>query len=319
MLGTITPKYSDKEIFYPDEERNNLARNMADDFVVQKFAELTMTGELNMRDVVWMVCNSVRGNITPTQPDVVNEPLHFLWTVAPTLTAANTPDIANGIDTFTIEFGDNVQAYEMEYVFSTALEITGGPGEPCQFSWDIAGRQLTETTFTGALTSPANVDSQRFPFNLSKFYIDANYAALGTTQVTGLLRAFRWRLETMFSARFAADGNLYFSSLNEDKKKVELELTYYRDGTNSEGEKDKYDARTTAYLQVELNGATEMDAGESNPPYVRLQGAFRYTDWPEAGDEDGVVVETVTAESVYDSTGTQQFGVLIGTTLSAYP
>ena len=317
LFGTISPRYGDKIMFYPEEERNLISRNLADDFIVQREAGLQFEGEMNERHIVWAAMNCIAGNITPTQPDATNEPLHYLWSIAPSLaTTPNTPDIAAGIDTYTMEFGDNVQAYEADYCFGTSLEISGGVNEPVKMVWEMTGQQLTETTFTGALTAVA---AQRFPFNLAKFYIDSSYANMGNTQVTDMLMAFRWRLETMFTARYAADGGLVFSGVNEERKKVELELSYYRDGTNSEGEKDKYDARSTAYLRVELDAPNEMDSAQSNPPMVLLDGAYRYTDWPEADDEDGHVVEKVTAESVYDSTAAKEYEMLIHTTLAALP
>jgi len=177
------------------------------------------------------------------------------------------------------------------------------------------GRQVAETTLTPALTVVA---TQYFISNLTKFYIDANYGAIGGTQKTDLLLKLTWTLETMFTPRYATDGALYFSAVNEDRKNVELELTYLR-STASELEKDKYDARSTTYLRIELLGATELDSGQSNPPYIYLDGAFRYTEWPETDDSDGMQTVKVTAQSVYDSVGAKEYGVAVFTNLAAYP
>jgi hypothetical protein len=316
MLGTITPTYSGLEIHYPEQERALLARNMADDFIVSKMVELTFEAEMNMNDIIWMFSNAIRGNITPTQPDATNQPNAYLWAFAPNNAAANTPDIANGIDTFTLEWGDNVQHYETSFLFTRVLTISGAPNEPVQVSWEITGAQVTESAKTAALSVVA---TQYFPFNLTKFYVDTSYAGIGGTQKTNMLRAFEWTLETQFTPRFAADGGYIYTGLNEDRKKVDLELTYYRDSTNTAAARDLFDARSTTYLRIECLDATELDSGQSNPPYVRLDGAFRYTDWPEASDEEGSVVETVPLESVYDTTGTQQFETSVLTSLSAYP
>jgi hypothetical protein len=317
LYGTVTQTYTDKVFHMPEQDRSTLAKNVETPFQVSDEIELEMEGEIYDRLAVYMFNNAVRGNVTPTQPDAINEPLHYLWTLEPSLTGTcNTPDETDGIDTFTLEFGDNVQFYETEYLFTTQIEITGEPNEPCTFTWTMNGRQVTESTKTAALTELA---AAYFPFNLAKFYIDTSYANMGTTQVTGMLRAFTWTLETMFTARFAADGNFHFTGLNEDKKTVQLELTYYRDDTNSEAEKDKFEAQTTSFLRIELNGETEMDVGESNPPYIRFDTAAKYTEWPTTEDEDGMAVVTVNAEGFLDSTSSKMFSVLIGTTMDAYP
>lgn len=315
LYGILSQVYADQVWHKPDQDRGVLAMNYETPFEVSRLVELEMTGELYDRLAVMMFSNAIRGNVTATQPDNINEPNHYLWTFEPGLTTANTPDITNGIDTFTLEYGDNVQAYEAEYIFTTALQITGSVNEPVTFTWTINGRQVSEASFTGGLTSQAAV---YFPFNRAKFYVDSSYANLGNTQKTGMLRAFTWTYETGFSARFAADGNVYFSSINEARKQVNLDLTYYRDGTNSEAEKDKYEAQTSTYLRIELLGETEMDSGQGNPPYIRLDGAYKYSEWPAVEDEDGTAVATVTAQSFYDATASKMMSVYVGTTMSAY-
>jgi len=299
---------------YPDEERNSLARNVADEVDVGVETHLVWTGDVNHRHILWPLSMAIRGNVTPTQPDETSEPNGYLWTLAPSMTTANTPDQANGIETFTFEYGDNVQAYETEYCFATRLQISGAPNQVCQFTCDITGRQQTETSFTGN----SLVSVQRFPFNLAEFYIDTTGASLGSTQKTATLLGFTWTLETMFSPLYTGDGNLYFASLREDKKKVSLQMTLARN-TTSEAERDKYDAKTTTFARIKLNGPTELDSGQSNPPYLALDQAIRYVTWPDAGEENGLTTVQVVAESVYDSTWAKQFEVALLTDLSAWP
>lgn len=315
IYGVMSQLYSDETWHKPIQDRGVLAMNYETPFAVGKEVELTYEGEAYDRALVYLMSAAVRGNVTATQPDAVNRPNEYLWVFEPGLTTANTPDITNGIDTLTLEYGDNIQAYEAEFAFVKQIEISGAPGEPVQMSVTFGARQVTETTFTGSLTAQSAV---YFPFNLSKFYIDTSYAGIGGTQKTGLLRAFTWTFETQFTPLYAADGTFYFSSLNEAPKMVSAELTYYRDGTDEQAEFDKYEAQTTSYQRIELLGETEMDSGEGNPPYIYLDGAFKYTEYPEFDDEDGTAVVTVTAESFYDVTATKQFGVSIGTTMDAF-
>jgi hypothetical protein len=308
----------DKVFHTPMHDRGLLATHIEVPFQVSQLCEFECEGDLYDQLMVYMALNSIRGNVTATQPDDMNEPNHYLWTIEPGQTTQNTPDITNGIDTFTLEYGGNVQDYETEFIFTTSLEISGEVNEPVRFAWSFQGRQVTEASRTGALTAPTT--HQFFATNKAKWYVEADaYANIGTTQKSGVLKAFSWTFETGFTARFAADGNYYYAALNEDRKHVELELTLWRDSTVHEAELDAFQSQAIRYMRIALEAETEMDSGQGNPPYIYLDGAFRYTEFPELDDEDGTSVMTATAVSVYDTTAAKQFGVLIGTELDALP
>ncbi len=312
----LTQILHDKVFHLPAQDRGLLIGNVETPFQVSQLAEFEMGGDLYDRLMVFMACNAIRGNITPTQPESGTQPLHYLWTVEPGLTTQNTPDITNGIDTFTIEYGGNVQAYESEFMFTTEIELSGEVNEAVTFKWNFQGRQVTETTFTGALTAPTT--HQYFAVNNAKWYVDANYAGIGGTQKTGVLKAFNWKLETGFTARYTADGNYYYAALNEDRKKLTFEAQLWRDGTIAEAELDKFLAQTTSYQRLALFGNTEMDAGQGDKPYIYLDMALKHMEVPELDDEDGTRVVTFTGEAFYDVTAGKAFGVKIGTKMSTF-
>lgn len=316
LYGTLATWMENRIIVQPEEDRNNLSRHMADAFVAGQEGQLVWTGLLNQRHVIYLLSMAIRGNVTPTQPDPTNEPLAYLWTFAPSLTGPNTPDQTNGIETFTIEFGDNLQAYETEFCFATRLEISGRPNEGVMFTCDITGRQRSDVSFTGELVAQT---VQHFPFNLAKFCVDTSGAELGDTQKSGLLKAFTWTLETEFRASYGADGSLYFYAVDkEDRKRVQLRLVYART-TNADAERTKYEGVTTTFLRIKIEGATELDSEQSNVPYIYLDGAYEYREWPTPGEEDGLSTVEVLAESVYDSTWGKQFQVAALTDLDAIP
>jgi hypothetical protein len=315
LYGVLSTFESGDVLHQPEEDRNSLARYMADDLFVGEEAKIVWAGDVNFRHLAWVLGMALRGNITPSQPDSSNEPNAYLWTYNPALTTSNTPDQTNGIDTYTIEYGDNLQAYEVEYCFATKLAISGAPNETCKFSLDITGRQRSDVTFTGSLTAQS---VQRAPFNLAKFYIDTAGSSIGNTQKTGLLKAFTWTLDTKFAPVYTADGNLYFASLTEDRKAPELSLTYVR-GSDADSERTKYENRTTSFLRIQLFGGTELDSSQSNPPYLALDTAVRYRTWPTFGDDNGLATVQVVADAVYDATWAKSFQVLLFTDLSALP
>ena len=318
LLAIMEAQLSSEMFFIPEDDRNLLAIDKANRFKTQDIAELVLTGSVNHRQAVFLFGSTIRGNITPTQPDVTNEPLAYLWTYQGNLTAANTPDIAAGIDTYTIEYGDNVDDYEAEYCFTKTLVISGEGGDsPVTFEWTITAAKVTAgITPTAALSVVA---VQYFPANTVSFYIDTSYANIGNTVKTDMLKAFTWTLETMFTPRFTTSGVFTYKGINEAAKQVELELTYLR-GSLSETEKALALAGSTTYLRIKLLGGTELDSAQSNPPYVFLDMAAQYdTPWPAPEDADGARTDTVTAKSVYDATGTRDFEVAVFTDLAAWP
>lgn len=316
FLGMLTQMVHDMVLHTPDHDRGVLAEVYEAPFRVSDDpGEIEMEVELYDRLMNFICANSIRGNVTPTQPDNVNEPNHWLWVYEPNLSSPNTPDETNGIDTFTMEWGDNTGAFEMEHTYTVSFEITGEPDEPVMVSWTISGFQITATTFTGALTAPA---AAYFPSNLATFFIDTSYAGIGGTQKTAMLRAWTYTFETQFVKLRAADGNFYASGLLENKKAPVLEMTFYRDGTNYPAELAKFLAQTTTYIRIALVSHTEMDSGQGNPPYVYLDGAYLYTEFPELEDEDGTVVSTVTAKGRYDETAAKMMTISIGTTMDDF-
>lgn len=322
LYGTITVPTQDRFYHTPDQDRNSLAKIVELPFLTaRKLEDMEITGPLYDRIMVFMASNAIRGNVTPTQPDNVNEPNHYLWTFEPALTTPNTPNETNGIDTFTLEWGDNIQGYEADYLFTVSLEITGEVGASedaiVSYTWTVNGQQITESTMTAALTEEV---AKYFPANIAKFYIDSSYAGLGGTQKSGVLKAFTWTFETGFSARYAADGTYVFSGINEMRKAPELELTFWRDSSIVEAELDKRqsDPLTKTFIRIELLSSGEMDTGQSNPPYIWLDGAYVYTDWPELDEEDETSVITVTATGVKDSTSGKMMTVSVGTTMDAF-
>jgi len=315
LYGTLVPPGPGITVHWPEEDRNSLAKYQANDEVVAKLQNLVWAGDLNHRHAAYLLCMAVRGNITPTQADPTNEPNAYTWTVEPTLTTANTPDQTNGVDTFTIEYGDNTQAYETEYCFIERLTIEGSANGVCTFSADITGRQQSDTTFTAALTAQS---VQRFPFNLAKFHFDTSWANLGNTQKTGLVRGFTWTLDTMLRAFQTADGALYFSSVVESPKAPTLELQLKR-GSDADTQRGYHEARTTTFIRIDLYGQTELDSSQSNPPYLRIDGAYRYETWPDLGEDEGASIEQPTAVGVYDSTGGKMFSTVLFTDLDAFP
>lgn len=313
LFENLTFKSDPYTMYMPKQDRASLAANIETPFPVSQFIELEADGSLYDRLANFMFSNSIRGNITPAAVGG-GETLAYTWTYEPALGTPNTPDETNGIDTFTAEWFDNLGEFETSYIFTQTLELSGAPNEDVKFNWSMGGRGATASTKTAALTAPS---AKYYAQNQTKWFVDANYAGIGGTQITDTLKAWKWTFETMFTPRFTADGQLYFTALNEDAKKLEIELTLVRN-SNTTAELAKRLANTTSYQRIALFSQGEIDAGQNNPSRIYLDYALKYTEWPEYDDEDGTSVITVTGESFYDSTAGKQFGVTVKTAMAAF-
>ena len=317
LLGIMEAQLTSQVFHYPEDDRNLNAIHKGNEFQVSENAELVMTGSLNHRHAAFLFGASIAGNITPSQPDATNEPNGYLWEYQRDMTGDNTPAVAAGIDTYTLEYGDNIDDYEAEFCFIKTLVLAGEAEGPVTYESTFQAALITKgITPTAALTLDTGL--QYFPFNRAAFYIDTSYAAIGGSAVADLLKSWTWTLETMFTARFTSGTTLKYTGVNQAANSVSLELEYKR-GNLSEIEKLLYEANSPTYLRIQLLGGTELDSAQSNPPYVNLDGAFHYMDWPAPEDADGARTETVTAESVYDATGTKDYEVAVFTDLASWP
>ena len=56
--GVMSIALGDKVLHFPDQDKNSLSRNQANDFIVGKEAPGSIEGELNHRQIIWMRCDS---------------------------------------------------------------------------------------------------------------------------------------------------------------------------------------------------------------------------------------------------------------------
>src|SRR5688500_17418287 len=61
----------------PEQDRGNLSKNIETPIRVSEQVEFEGEGDLYDRIANFMFSSAIRGNITPTQPDAINEPLHY--------------------------------------------------------------------------------------------------------------------------------------------------------------------------------------------------------------------------------------------------
>jgi hypothetical protein len=102
-----------------------------------------------------MLSMAIKGGITAVENNTSEG--DYLWPHTPSQTGSNAQDSA------TIETGDDAQAFEVEYCMFERIRMGGAVNQgaessPVKFEGDYFGRQVTPTSFTGALSIPSMTD-----------------------------------------------------------------------------------------------------------------------------------------------------------------
>lgn len=235
----------------------------------------------------------------------------YLWTFTPSLTAANSPD------SLTIELGDDVQAFETEYAMFERIRVSGTVAQgmdvsPVSIEADFFGRQLTPTTFTGALSlttaTPINA-------KLARFYLDTTWAGVGATEKTNILRAFDVEIITGVHPKFTGSGDKYFNTHGEGLITVTAQFTFEGD-SQADAIFDAQQAGTFQVVRLALNGPT-IGSGTAHSLKLDIGGVWESVS-PLGGEDRADNLHTATLIGHYDATGAKLLQVLLTTNTNSY-
>lgn len=211
---------------------------------------------------------SLDGTITPAE--VTGGQSDYRWDVVPLLTAANTPK------TFTLEMGDDVQEYEVEYCMVDNLKLAGsipvdGSFAPVTGEFGYFGRQITSSTFTAAQSLHTGLEFMNA--KLSRLYLDTTWAGVGGTEITNILRGWELEIMTGNEPKFFGSANRYFDSYGEGK--IGATLTLDLEGTTAADTSfyDAYTAGTELAIKLVVNGS-QIGSGTTYQYQVSLFGYF---------------------------------------------
>jgi len=252
LAGVLTMKES-PTIHRPVEERGQLAE-FSRSVKVANLAELTLESDVTFEQILWLLHMGVLGGVVPVTagaPATANR-----WTFTPAMAAAGV------FDSFTIEYGDDIEQWESEYCMASAIEISGAMNEPMKVRGDIFGRKMTVCAFTGAFSVPTveSVLTQK-----ARLYIDDETGKIGGTIQSDTLIGFTYRINTGLTFKRFADGSIDFSSYNENFKGVELRMTFAFNA-GAEVERLKFDGSTQRLVRIEALGSAAQakeDSGDT--------------------------------------------------------
>lgn len=210
------------------------------------------------------------------------------WTYVPVLTAAPA------VNAITLEWGDDTGAYEAEFVMAKSLKIRGRTGEDGFATAELTcfGKQISKSTFTGALTTGALTP---IISNLTSLWIDPAYASVGTTAKQGLLREYDIEITNNFHPKIMASGSLMMSTYGIGDLTFVANLTY--EGIAAAiTEYDAFVAQTLRALRLRLGDTT-------NGLDLDLVGKYE-TVQPLSGETDGNNLYTAVLASIDDNEST---------------
>lgn len=275
----------------PEDENGSLANN-GRTVVAGNAVELTFEGDATYEQLMYWLENGIETIAAAGPADEA-----YTYAYDPNLTSANT------LKTFTIEYGDDVQAHEVEYCITKALEISGAMDGPWTVKAAIFGRNQTPTSFTGALTDPT---VETILANLTTLAIDNSGGTMGYTVKSSTLISFAWKLETGFKPTKHGGATLYFDKPIQSKIKlvVDMKLVF---NAGMEAERLLFEAGTRRLFRLLATGS--IIGGGTTPREAELSFAGVYTKFSSLGENEGEDVVDITIEGEYDPTWAKLFTV----------
>ena len=254
LLGELTMK-SSPTIYRPVEERGTLAE-FSRSVKVANLAELVYTGSATFEQVLYILHMGILGNVTPVGAGTAK-----FWTFTPSIAAAGV------FDSFTIEYGDDIEQWESEFCMASELELSGAMNEPMKMRGNIFGRKMTVCNFTPDISPPAVEDilTQK-----ARLYIDTETGKIGATEKASTLIAFTYTIKTGLTPKRFANGSIDFSTYNETFKGIELKMTFAFNA-GAEAERLEFDGETLRLIRIEAIGS-EAQAKEDSTQVIPAGG-----------------------------------------------
>jgi hypothetical protein len=236
----------------------------------------------------------------------------YIYTYALPTTSAPT------IKYYSIEAGDDAQAEEMSYCFVKDWTLQGSGRTAWQLSANWQGREVTTTTFTGALTLPA---VSYMNFGLSKIYIDVIGGTYGTTIKSSTLRGANIKYASGIEAKDTADGRLDFSFAQTGQDYTMSGQLEFEHDTIALANKVDWRAMTARKLQIKIEGPTAFtNAGTTyTVPTVLFNLPLRWSNFEKIGEANGNDIVTGSFISAYNVTAAAAGSVIVVAALTAVP
>jgi hypothetical protein len=297
----------DRKPVYPPYQLGLKARS-TEGHIYQKLADgIILSGPENgayFEMLPAMFSIFMKGNITPSL--VTTGQGDYLWTFTPSLTASNT------LDSLSLEYGDDQQAYEINYLIGKRLSFSGamGQNQAVKAELECFGDQIAKASFTNALTKPT---TNQMNAAGTSIYMDALWANKGTTAKTSFLREWSVEFLNNVTPKFHGGGAVIFDAIQESYFDFLLTVTCERTA-DAVTIFDAYMAQTPAAFEIRVVG-DRIGTGAYHTLKMDFWGV------PEShsvmdSEVEGATLDKFVIHPLYGLTGTAELAVTVTTDLS---
>ena len=222
------------------------------------------------------------------------------------------------LQTYTIEFGDNLQVEEMAYAHVPSFSMTGAGGTAVRCSADWVGRQVANSSFS-SVTAPT-VDSVLF--GKGKMYMNAASQSFGASQLTNHLLGFDLSVNTGIVPIYAADGNLYFSFTKVTPSEITCDFTMQFDADavahKAIWRSDNELGSSTRNIRLDFTGPALTTSGTSYAnKLLRIDLTGKWESISGLEDADGTDTVTGSFRARYNTSASNYCKILIVNELSS--
>lgn len=222
----------------------------------------------------------------------------------------------NTLKTYTIETGDDAGEEEAEYCFVEDFTLAGKAGEAWTMAANWLGRQVTASSFTGALAVPT---VEEILFSKTLLYIDAVTAAFGTTVKSNTLIEASLKVKTGWQPVFTGGGDVYFAFHKCTLPEFLLDVTFEHDAT-AVAEKVAWRAQTARAIQLKAVGSAVATPGTtySNKTMI-INLAGKWEKFDIIGEQNGNDIVKGTLRGRYNAANAKLGNIIIVNELTSVP
>lgn len=307
LIGTLGMEQTQK-LYRPEDLETGRLSSFERSHVVGEQAVLPFGSDANYEQLGYLLGMSIIGGIAGGAPTDGC----YTRTYIPNLTSLNAPD------TYTIKYGDDVQAFISGFCFSPDLELSGTLDDAVKVKANIVGQNVRTGTFTNV---SAPVTLTPVVVGTGKLYVNDTWAHMisNTSLVAATLVDFSYKVTAGINPIKYVDGNIYFSGRAEKKRHVELEMTLaFTSGVAGYLTTNFIASPQVAqFIRIEFTGP--IVGGGSTHALLDLDGCFIIDGYPTLAERDGQDIVKVKFVSRYDVTSSSEWEVILRNAVSALP
>lgn len=303
LIGKFTMK-QDQKYYRPDDLETGSLSSFEHSHIVSEQMAGVFESDANYEQLGYILAMGVKGGVTPTGP---SDSL-YTWTFEPNLTAIND------VNSYTLKYGDDIQAFISPFCFATDFELSGSLEDAVKVKANIVGQNVRAGTFT-SLSNPAALNPVKM--GNCKLYINPSWATMGNTQVSNTIIDFAYKVTQGITPVKYGDGSLFFTEMAEKKRHVELDVTFaFTSGVAGYFTDYITSPQAAKFIRLAFQGPL---VGSTSRADLNLDGAFIIDDYDTFGERDGQDIVKLKLVSKRDATSGKEWSIILKNALAALP